>query len=45
MALAGSDRAYQETLKNVLDKANNNTNFVVPFGSVPAAVFPGGHQV
>jgi hypothetical protein len=38
-ALTGSDRAYQETIKNVLDKANNNTNFVVPFGSIPAPVF------
>jgi hypothetical protein len=32
-------RAYQEALKNALDKANNNTNFVVPFGSIPAPIF------
>ena len=29
----------QEALKNALDKANNNTNFVVPFGSIPAPIF------
>ena len=38
-ALLGGDRASQEAIKNALDKANNNTNFVVPFGSIPTPVF------
>ena len=33
---SGSTRSYQEKLKNALDKANNNQNFVkAPITSVP----------
>jgi hypothetical protein len=36
-ALPTGDRAHQEALKNALDAANNNTNFLLP--SAPATPF------